>query len=72
MRFANNGTGVLADIRVTRPNTWNLEDAGKIYRDVMGVSEPAADFDARIEVYATLGIALRSAMYAKDPERRVL
>jgi hypothetical protein len=62
----------LADIRVTRPNTWNLEAAGKIYRDVMGVSEPTVDFDARIEVYATLGLVLRSAMHAKDPERRML
>ena len=49
-----------------------METAGEIYRDIMGMSEPIVDFDARIEVYATQGLALRSAMYAKDPERRVL
>ncbi|KAM7206748.1 Fructosamine kinase domain containing protein [Rhypophila sp. PSN 637] len=61
-----------ADIRVTRPNTWNLEAAGEMYRDTMGVSEPRADFDARIEVYATLGLVLRSAMYPQEPARRLL
>ena len=46
--------------------------AAPIYREVMGVSEPAVDFEARIEVYATLSIVLRSAMYAEDPDKRVL
>jgi hypothetical protein len=74
MSSANNGLCLysLADVRVTRPNTWNLEAAGEIYRDIMGVSEPREDFDARIEVYATLGLVLRSAMYSNEPGRRVL
>jgi hypothetical protein len=73
MSPANKGVFVLlADIRVTRPNTWNLEAAGDMYRDIMGVSEPWEDYDARIEVYATMGLALRSTMHSQEPGRRVL
>jgi hypothetical protein len=43
-----------------------------MYRDIMGVSEPREDYDARIEVYATMGLALRSTMFFQEPGRRVL
>lgn len=43
-----------------------------MYRDIMGVSEPREDFDIRVEVYSTQGLALRSAMYSQEPGRRVL
>jgi len=72
MSSADIGLFAIADIRVTGPNTWNLEVAGEIYRDIMGVSEPQEDFNTRIEVYATQGLVPRLAMYSKEPARRLL
>ncbi|KAK3369811.1 hypothetical protein B0H63DRAFT_564113 [Podospora didyma] len=61
-----------ADLRFTRQNGWDLENAGETYRKTMGVSEPQEDFGAQIEVYATLGFALRLAMHPDELRRRLM
>jgi len=38
---------------------------------MVGVSEPQRDYEARLDLYAIKGLILRSALYVKDPERRV-
>lgn len=63
---------IVVDARSTRPGLWNLEKAGDIYREIMGVSEPQDDYLTRLDVYSILGCVLRSAMYEGKPKRRIM
>lgn len=36
------------------------------------MSEPLSEYETRLDLYSLKGMVLRSAMYIKEPERRVL
>lgn len=60
------------DLRACCPGVWGLEKAGEAYSEIMGISEPQEELSIRIELYAVVGFVLRSAMYNKEPKRRIM
>jgi hypothetical protein len=65
-------TSISADLRFTHASAWNMEYAKDMYLNLMGASSPQKDFNARIEVYAALNLAVLSAKYWNEPKRRQL